>query len=62
MSTSVQRCEPCCPPADEADLRPVEGEEADEELAGLCKALGHPARVKIMRLLLRRSGCVCGDI
>lgn len=62
MSASVQRCEPCCPPSDEADLRPVEGEEADEELAGLCKALGHPARVKIIRLLMRRSGCVCGDI
>jgi ArsR family transcriptional regulator len=44
------------------DLRPVEGEEADEELALLAKALGHPARVKIVRMLLRKTSCVCGDI
>jgi ArsR family transcriptional regulator len=53
----------CCPPADERpDLRPVEGDEADDELAALTKALGHPARVKILRLLVRRTACVCGDI
>lgn len=53
----------CCPPANEqADLRPVEGPQADEELAALAKAIGHPARVQILRLLVRRSSCVCGDI
>jgi DNA-binding transcriptional ArsR family regulator len=55
--------ESCCPPANEqADLRPVEGKEADEELASLSKALGHPARVKILRILVRRTTCICGDI
>jgi DNA-binding transcriptional ArsR family regulator len=50
-------------PADEEpDLRPVEGAEADEELAALAKALGHPARVQILRLLVRRAACICGDI
>ena len=44
------------------DVRPVEGDEADEELAGLAKALGHPARVQIVRLLARREACICGDI
>jgi DNA-binding transcriptional ArsR family regulator len=34
----------------------------EEELARLAKALGHPARVAIMRLLLRRGTCLCGDI
>lgn len=54
---------PCCPPANaQADLRPIEGQEADEELALLCKALGHPARVKILRILLSRNACICGDI
>jgi ArsR family transcriptional regulator len=48
--------------ADEADLRPVEGREADDELATLCKAVGHPARVQILRLLARREECICGDI
>lgn len=35
---------------------------ADEELAGLAKALGHPARVQILRLLTRKNSYVCGDI
>ena len=53
----------CCPaPADAVDLRPVEGSEADEELATLAKALGHPARIQIVRLLARRGTCVCGEI
>jgi ArsR family transcriptional regulator len=58
----------CAPPApanahrDAPDVRPVEGTEADEELAALTKALGHPARVQIMRLLVRREACICGDI
>lgn len=53
----------CCPaPSVEPDLRPVEGKEADEELAALAKAIGHPARVQILRILVRRTTCVCGDI
>jgi ArsR family transcriptional regulator len=28
----------------------------------MAKALGHPARVAIVRLLLRRGECICGDI
>jgi ArsR family transcriptional regulator len=52
-----------CPPPDEApDTRPVEGKAADAELAELAKALGHPARVQILRLLVRRNACICGDI
>ena len=56
-----------CAPAPAAlperpDLRPVEGDAADEELAAFAKALGHPARVQIVRLLVRREACVCGDI
>jgi ArsR family transcriptional regulator len=55
-------CEPVTAPREEPDLRPVEGDAADEELAALAKALGHPARVQIMRLLARRNACICGDI
>jgi ArsR family transcriptional regulator len=36
--------------------------EADEELAGLAKALGHPARVAILRQLSEEGTCVCGRI
>jgi len=58
------RSVPSCGPSDsiDPDLRPVEGPEADEDLASLAKALGHPARVQIMRLLVRREACICGDI
>jgi len=31
-------------------------------MAVLTKAVGHPARVAILRLLVRREACVCGDI
>jgi DNA-binding transcriptional ArsR family regulator len=34
----------------------------DEELAGLAKALGHPARVAILRQLAEEGTCVCGQI
>lgn len=58
----VPACGPPPPGSDEPDLRPVEGAAADGELALLAKAVGHPARVQILRLLVRRETCVCGDI
>lgn len=56
--------EACCPKPQgpDLDLRPVEGREADAELAALTKALGHPVRVQILRILTHRTTCVCGDI
>jgi ArsR family transcriptional regulator len=34
----------------------------DLEVAQLAKALGHPARVRIMRLLLSHDACYCGEL
>jgi predicted transcriptional regulator len=34
----------------------------DEQIALLAKAMGHPARVAIIRLLLKKQTCICGDI
>jgi ArsR family transcriptional regulator len=34
----------------------------DAELARLCWALAHPARVAIVRLLTERDACICGEI
>ena len=34
----------------------------DHTLASLCKALGHPARVAILRHLIRVDRCICGEI
>lgn len=63
MSRAAPAAEACCPPPNEhADLRPIEGSEADEELATLAKAIAHPARVQIIRILVRKTSCVCGDI
>lgn len=60
--TEAPSCGPPPIPEDVADVRPVEGAGADEELAAFAKALGHPARVQIIRLLVRRQVCICGDI
>ena len=32
------------------------------ELAELAKALAHPARIKILKILLNKNVCICGDI
>lgn len=37
-------------------------ETSDSRLAALCKALAHPARIQIVRFLIARKSCVCGDI
>jgi len=65
MATPVKIAASCGPAGsanEKLDLRPVEGREADEELVLLTKAVGHPARVQILRLLVRRESCICGDI
>ena len=39
------------------------GEVLDSgEFARICKALGHPARVKIIEFLLNTDRCICGEI
>jgi ArsR family transcriptional regulator len=55
----------CCPPEQaEATLSllSLEGAEADDELAKLAKAIGHPARVRILRMLSRKEARVCSQI
>jgi DNA-binding transcriptional ArsR family regulator len=34
----------------------------EAQLAQFAKALGHPARVAIISLLLKKQTCICGDI
>lgn len=36
--------------------------DRDTDLADLAKALAHPARLRILRLLLATPGCIGGDI
>jgi DNA-binding transcriptional ArsR family regulator len=37
-------------------------DEQEIQLAELAKALSHPARIKILKILLDKNVCMCGDI
>lgn len=37
-------------------------DQREFEVALLAKALGHPARVRILRMLLSRDACYCGEL
>jgi ArsR family transcriptional regulator, arsenate/arsenite/antimonite-responsive transcriptional repressor len=54
----------CCPPAGETVVRtaPVEGPAADAELAAFAKAIAHPMRVRILRMLARKEARMCSHI
>ncbi|WP_199589715.1 ArsR/SmtB family transcription factor [Lujinxingia litoralis] len=52
----------CCPPAEPQPPVPSDEGEANAHLARLARALGHPARVAILRMLVRQEGCIVGDI
>ncbi len=46
--------------------KPVRGNdhytEESIQVARFCKALGHPARITIILMLLEKDSCMCGDI
>ncbi len=39
-----------------------EFKEEDKQFAIWAKALGHPARVAILNLLIQKQSCICGDL
>ncbi len=43
-------------------LAPERPAGVDDAVALLAKALGHPARVRILRLLLAHDACYCGQL
>lgn len=49
---------PCC---DESPVM-LPDDASAEQLAQLAWAVAHPARVRIVRLLISRTACVCGEI
>lgn len=49
---------PCC----DASSVTLPTDESAEQLARLARAVAHPARVRIVRLLITRQACVCGEI
>jgi len=59
----MKRTTPIRPAAAVRSSRPAPRFEArDRELAVLAKALGHPARVAILRKLITSGECICGVI
>ncbi|MGK0360449.1 MAG: DNA-binding transcriptional regulator GbsR (MarR family) [Bradymonadia bacterium] len=52
----------CCPPATALPPLPSDPALLDAMFARMAKALGHPARVAIMRILIRKDACICGEI
>lgn len=36
--------------------------EEQNEVAGMLKAMGHPARIAILEYLIKVDACICGDI
>lgn len=48
----------CCAP----DEKSAPLTDSDTDLAQLAAALGHPARVAIVRFLKNHGACICGEI
>lgn len=65
MDSEAKPGDLCCtpePPQPELTMLALEGTEADDQLAKLAKAIGHPARVRILRILSRKEARVCSQI
>lgn len=52
----------CCPPDRPHEPLPRDAAVQDQELARFARALGHPARVRILRHLAATRGCIAGDL
>lgn len=52
----------CLTVADQAAQPVPESSATDEGLARLAWAIAHPARVRILRILLARQACICGEL
>jgi ArsR family transcriptional regulator len=52
----------CCAPPPKNEGKRLKVAIDDREFATLAKALGHPARVKILRYVAGAQACICGDI
>lgn len=54
--------DPACPP----DALPAGGppgpEETEQALAAIARAMGHPVRMRLLRLLLARETCIAGEL
>ena len=52
----------CLTDADQRDRPVADTATADAALAALAWAVAHSARVRILRILIARKACVCGEL
>lgn len=57
---SKSSCRPAC--GSRQEHLPIPELEWADEFARLARALAHPARVRIVSLIVHRKSCVCGEI
>ncbi len=43
-------------------MKTIALQDTDQSLVQLFRALGHPARLRIVHLLAQRKACICGEI
>ena len=55
----MEACQQVCPSPD-PDANALSAD--DESIARLAWAIAHPARVRLLRLLIARPACVCGEL
>ncbi len=60
VNNAVADLDVCCSPPEESSTEELD--YSDDILAAMAKAMGHPARVRIVRLLSERKVCVTGDL
>ena len=58
MKADTRKQQKCCPPGPAVPA----GGVADGEVAKLAWAVAHPARVRLLRILIARASCVCGEL
>lgn len=51
-----------CPPDAAVHTMAAFDENAEHTLASLAKALGHPARVRILKMLMADNTCIAGEL
>ncbi len=62
ISPAAKPANDCCePPSTDVDAQAVGPLDLDQ-LAAFAKALGHPMRLRIVRMLIERRSCVTGDL
>jgi ArsR family transcriptional regulator, arsenate/arsenite/antimonite-responsive transcriptional repressor len=45
-----------------SDMKVIDQTEAEARTVAMLRAIAHPARFRIVRLLAERQTCVCGDL